>query len=76
MSLQDLKLALSQRAQAKKLSIDYLPQSDITDICNKFDRSDVEALIQEQLPYPSKSPGDDAVYKLRCYLMQTRIYLT
>ena len=70
-TMNDLKnahCALSSLADKKKVDVGYLPQEDINSCCGSFSVEIIRSLIIEQLPFPSKDPANDLVYKLRCYL--------
>jgi hypothetical protein len=66
--LQRLKYVLERLAKKKEVSVDYLPQENISSLCGSFSVEIIRLLILEQLPFPSKDPQNDLVYKLRCYL--------
>ena len=66
--LHRLKYVLNCLAEEKKVSVECLFQEDINSLCGSFSVEIIRSLILEQLPFPSKDPANDLVYKLRCYL--------
>ena len=66
--LKKLKNDFLLLADKKKVDVGYLPQEDINSCCGSFSVEIIRLLILEQLPFPSKDPANDLVYKLRCYL--------
>jgi hypothetical protein len=66
--LQRLKYVLDRLAKKKEVGVDYLLQEEINSLCGSFSVEIIRSLIIEQLPFPSKDPANDLVYKLRCYL--------
>jgi hypothetical protein len=66
--LKSLRNALFILAKKRMVNTDYLPQEDINSCCGSFSVEIIRSLILEQLPFPSKDPANDLVYKLRCYL--------